>query len=571
MLENFDVHNCSPERLKKSGVHYTPSELSRFIAKQMLTNISLNTEREYLILDPAVGDGKLLYSLATKLISTGVKRIKIFGFDTNRDAIKKTKKLFSKFKNDHILVFKPCDFLLESESIGEQFDFVISNPPYVRTQVLGQEKAQFLAKKYNLKGRVDLYYAFFPAILKIMSKGGILGIITSNRFMTTKAGKSVRQYISSSYSIEQVWDLGDTKFFNAAVLPCVLKLKKSPNKNKTIPFTSIYTKDSDSLLHNEVILEEVLKKNGVVGYKGKAFEVRNGGLSFDSSSGSGLAWTPKNTQTLRVLNTIASNTWCKFKDVGKIRVGIKTTADNVFISDSWSTPIEHELLKITTTHHGARRWAPQTKKMNKKTLYTHLFDSDIGKRKTIDLERYPQAKAYLLDHFEQLNNRAYIHKSNRNWFEIWVPQDPRAWNRVKLVFRDIAKQPTFWIDTKNTIINGDCYWMVVNSKKGEDDLLWLAMAVANSSFSKYFYEIKFNNKLYAGRCRFMTQYVEKFPLPNPLLQESKKTILLAKEAFDCTCAEDNDKLAIIERKINATVWRLFGLEDFRLTHKNHLE
>ena len=45
----------------------------------------------------------------------------------------------------------------------------------------------------------------------------------------------------------------------------------------------------------------------------------------------------------------------------------------------------------------------------------------------------------------------------------------------------------------------------------------LLLAVANSSFITKFYDIAFHNKLYAGRRRFMTQYVKKF-LPHVKFQ-----------------------------------------------------
>ena len=76
----------------------------------------------------------------------------------------------------------------------------------------------------------------------------------------------------------------------------------------------------------------------------------------------------------------------------------------------------------------------------------------------------------------------------------------------KLVFRDISEQPTFWLDFEGSVVNGDCYWLTPESQ-GSDDRLWLAAAVANSTFIESFYDHRFNNKLYAGRRRFITQYV----------------------------------------------------------------
>ena len=47
------------------------------------------------------------------------------------------------------------------------------------------------------------------------------------------------------YEIEHIWDLGDTKLFEAAVLPAVLMLKPktSAKPSITAKFTSIYTSD----------------------------------------------------------------------------------------------------------------------------------------------------------------------------------------------------------------------------------------------------------------------------------------------------------------------------------------
>ncbi len=64
---------------------------------------------------------------------------------------------------------------------------------------------------------------------------------------------------------------------------------------------------------------------------------------------------------------------------------------------------------------------------------------------------------------------------------IWVPQDPRAWARPKLVFRDIAAEPAFWLELDPAVGNGDCYWLTARQPT-DTELLWLAAAVGNSTF-----------------------------------------------------------------------------------------
>ena len=73
------------------------------------------------------------------------------------------------------------------------------------------------------------------------------------------------------------------------------------------------------------------------------------------------------------------------------------------------------------------------------------------------------------------------------------------------------------------MVNGDCYWLAPE-ETGASELLWLAMAVGNSSFIEVFFDHRFHNKLYAGRRRFMTQYVEQFPLPDPSTRSAGEII-----------------------------------------------
>jgi hypothetical protein len=57
------------------------------------------------------------------------------------------------------------------------------------------------------------------------------------------------------------------------------------------------------------------------------------------------------------------------------------------------------------------------------------------------------------------------------------------------------------------------------------------LGVANSELLLQYYDLRFNNRLYANRRRFMTQYVEKFPIPDPNKKESKEIINITKEYF----------------------------------------
>jgi adenine-specific DNA-methyltransferase len=106
---------------------------------------------------------------------------------------------------------------------------------------LGTEQAQELAKKFNLKGRVDLYYPFLMAMSESLKEGGILGVITSNRYLSTKSGESVRRFLSENFEIIELIDLGDTKLFDAAVLPAIfIGRKRKVTKPSIAKFIKLY-------------------------------------------------------------------------------------------------------------------------------------------------------------------------------------------------------------------------------------------------------------------------------------------------------------------------------------------
>ena len=174
-----------------------------------------------------------------------------------------------------------------------------------------------------------------------------------------------------------------------------------------------------------------------------------------------------------------------FSDIGKIRVGIKTTADHVFIGNDWTGDrADLELLQPLITHRDAGQIVSR-KNAGWKVLYTHTIEN--GKKVAIDLEKYPKSKSYLETHYEQLSGRKYVQKAHRNWYEIWVPQNPASWKNRKIVFRDISEKPEFWLDESGAIVNGDCYWIDIDDSVFEETI-YLALAVANSTFIEKYYD-----------------------------------------------------------------------------------
>jgi hypothetical protein len=536
-------------REKAQGATYTPPVLADFVAQQLASVVRADRDAVVRILDPAAGDGVLLSSLVRALRARGLNRLAVSGCDTNLAGLEETRTRFAQEFPDLTPTLEHRDFL-DARLAGERFDAVIANPPYVRTQVLGAQRAQELARRFGLTGRVDLYYAFLLAISRVLAPHGTLGIIVSNRFMTTRSGSSVRRALSELYDLLHVWDLGDTKLFDAAVLPAVLLARAASDDKTCTRFTSIYETTKAPSTNARTAIEALDRSGVVATHDGRRFDVVHGTL--DTSG----IWRMATAEKDEWLSLVQSRTFARFGDLGKIRVGVKTTADSIFIRDDWhrlDERLQPELLRPLTTHHLARRYRALDRIDALQILYTH--ESRDGRRFAVDLARHPRTRAYLESHRERLERRRYVIDAGRHWYEIWVPQDPAAWPRPKLVFPDISAEPVFWIDDTGSIVNGDCYWLSPEPGRSED-LLWLALAVGNSRFAREFYDHRFNNRLYAGRRRFITQYVSEFPLPDPALPLSQEIVALAKQIYRSTPSADADSLA---RTVDTHVHDAFGL------------
>jgi hypothetical protein len=566
---------------KRDGVHYTPSKLAQFLAEQTCIQFrSIHFSRRPIrVLDPACGDGELLLSLAKVLVESAdipLDQIQVFGFEKDTSAAQRANERIQEIGVTQLEI-QGGDFLEfdHPKSDDAKFDIVIANPPYVRTQILGQKQAKRFGKRYGISGRVDLYHAFTIAAAELLRENGIMGLLTSNRFMTVKSGTSLRERLIDDFQIKQVFDLGDTKLFSAAVLPVVLTAIKrrvwdqheNPAADPIIPelktsFCRVYQSNQTATTQSSGSILDAIPSTdhcGVIGSDDGRFLIERGELIV---SGKDSIWSLSNQISRDWLAQIRLGTFSTFGEIAEVKVGIKTTADKVFVGGAspgnWnelpeSQRPESKLLRPLLTHHDAHRWSI-SQPLSRTVLYPYEQEVDSSEshlsRVAIRLEDYPKTAAYLKTHQERLSGRKYVVESGKKWFEIWVAHRPSDWSAPKIVWPDISERPRFFLDEGGAIVNGDCYWIKLKPDV-DPDWIFVMLAIANSQIATKFYDTVFHNKLYAGRRRYMTQYVKEFPLPDKDTTIGKKIIRLTKKLIKQPTEEH-------EKKLEALVQRSFG-------------
>ena len=80
------------------------------------------------------------------------------------------------------------DYLLDS--IAVEVDFVVGNPPYIRLEQIPEGTATLYRQFYPaMRGRADLYIAFFEAALRQLKPGGACAFICADRWMRNQYGR----------------------------------------------------------------------------------------------------------------------------------------------------------------------------------------------------------------------------------------------------------------------------------------------------------------------------------------------------------------------------------------------
>jgi hypothetical protein len=557
---------------KATGAHFTPPELAQVVAER-IGALMHGLKGPIRVLDPACGDGNLLCAVADVLPRDVRKRVTLIGIENDDASFVSLRARQPKFgtchtdliRGDFLEFFSEGDLFGTSQAI-EPVDIIIANPPYVRTQVLGAKRAQQIAARFGLSGRVDLYQAFLVAMAKQLRSGGILGVISSNRFLTTKAGMATRRFLRTNFDLIELIDLGDTKLFEAAVLPALVFAKKRDScdvATRSVPsFIRIYEENNDGSTEADsaASILDCLRnpRTGLVRVNGSAYRLTAGRLPLlDDDSRPWTLLTGIESEWVRRINEAAR---FRIGDVAKVRVGIKTTADSIFIRRDWpSLPSE---VRPETQHlfpllsqDDAAKWQPLERKgLQKQVLYTHEVVDN--RRRVVRFDECSPTWKYLLTNRKKLESRKYVLDAGRAWYEIWVPQDPSSWPLPKIVFPDISPDARFFMDTKGCIVDGNCYWITTNDP-GDANLLLLILGVANSSLMNRYHDLAFQNKLYAQRRRHLTQYITEYPLPDRDATASQQVVEVVRRLVqDLTSSAERQQL---EAEVDRLVALAFGI------------
>jgi len=599
---------------KLSGTHYTPDNVIEYIVEKTIGTSDADF-RQFRVLDPACGSGLFLLKafeaicvslrqkhgvLSSQQVQTVLEHC-IYGIDIDAAAIDEAQQnLLLKAKefgvrtanlDNNFFAGDALDLLAEQEqqlgfafengggqpaqmkifpevTAAGGFDCVIGNPPYIRIQNISplERRNKYINFFHTATGRFDISILFVELAARMLKKTGKLGFIVSNKLLSTNGAKQLRQFIIEHFTVEEIVDLADAKLFEAAILPMILILQRGRNLSEQMVFAAATETRNGSpqteKISNifEAMREAKLPLVREVEIGARIFSIRK--FISPQPSKTNSIWTfhsPTETRILEKIRCAAKGTLSDFTE--KISVGLKTTADAVFIKPLTKAFVaenclEKDIVFPVLESHNVERWSIHWHaEKDNYVLYPHQESN--GKLMPINLKLFPQAHKYLHAHRNQLASRTYLQESGRQWYEIWVHQSPRDFAKIKIITPDISSTNRFALDQKGYFVNGTCFYLIL--KDQSLDMGFAMVALLNSKLMEYFHKTTSGNVLYAKRFRYWTTYLSRYPIPKILTEDNRTKQRLANYARRLVETSSPDEIHRLEEKNDLLVYDLFGL------------
>ena len=463
-------------------------------------------------------------------------------------------------------------------TIHEMTDYIVGNPPYIRLQNLSNESRNYIKNNYlSATGRFDIYTCFLENGNKNLKPNGRMCLITSNKFLTANYGIGIRQYLASSGHVRKIVDLYDTKFFGAAVLPAITVCENSTVSGCQVEYIGIKTSQKKAIGNcknaNELfgyIENEMESSKAVIRFgedESRVFEISRSVVTIPEG---GKTWNFSSVDENDLKNYMDSKAVCRLSDLMEICVGIKTTADTVFVrpmtadfvkQKAFETNVIYPLIQSFDVDRWKITWGDSKK--DRFILYPHR--EMAGNMEAIPLDEIPNAASYLEGCADVLKKRSYLLESKtRTWYECWVPQKLSKFKQAKIVTRDIVSHNSFAYDAEGRLCQGNTFFLIrkpdslfnigLSNLTDEDYFLFL-LGVLNSHAMEY-YQKMISGCLYSQKYRYTSSNLNRWPIPDFDIVVAQRIADMVRRLITSNADQET-----IEIEINDIVNNQFGFSE----------
>ena len=333
-------------------------------------------------------------------------------------------------------------FNKDGEYIGG-FDIIFGNPPYIQLQKkqIFSDEEKYVYKKlgefecYEATG--DIYALFYERAVQLLKDGGLLGFITSNKFLRAGYGKSLRNYLLENTNPLMLVNLG-ADMFGASVDTCILVLEKSKNVEElqVVDLTKRSEKRPEKRLEN---MSDYIEQN----------KLQN---SYQKDE-SWLILSPIEQSIKNKIETVGT----PLKDWNvRINRGVLTGCNEAFIINESKKnelveqdPKSAEIIRPILRGKDIRKNSYHFADKYLITTYNQYTDSKGIIHPSINVNNYPAVKMHLDKYWDAISKRQDKGDTPYNLRRCAYMDD---FNKPKIMFSEIVRSPQFYLDTEKHFV-----------------------------------------------------------------------------------------------------------------------
>ncbi|MBA7529424.1 hypothetical protein ES705_21622 [subsurface metagenome] len=427
--------------------------------------------------------------------------------------------------------------------INGGFDAVLGNPPYVRQELISENKSYFETHYQTYHGSADLYQYFVERGISLLNPKGYFSYIVANKWMRANYGSPLRTWLKQ-HRILEITDFGDLPVFKqATTYPCIIIAQKGPVKED-------YSFDVTQM--------KTLEFTELGGYvEENKYQVSTGSLDYKG-------WNLARLDEINLLGKLNKNSIPLGEYVkGKIYRGVLTGLNEAFVIDKNTkdrliseSPKSAEVLRPFLAGRDIKRYLPPNSD-NYLIFFPKGYTDDhyTGKKPWNWLEEtYPAISKQLKPYENKAQKRC---DKGDYWWELRSCDYYKEFDKLKIIYQVFQIKPCFTYDKIGCFSNNSIWIIPTEDKK--------LIAILNSKIG-WFLISTYCTKIQNGY-QLIFKYLEKVPITkneNPQIVKLVDNLLKLNKKLQKTKLETQRNqlqraIDYSERKIDEMVYGLYGL------------
>jgi adenine-specific DNA-methyltransferase len=407
---------------------------------------------------------------------------------------------------------KTGNYLFDATAV--EANFVVGNPPYIRLEDIPEEIAALYRGAYpTMRGRADLYVAFFEAALRQLKVGGTCAFICADRWMRNQYGAELRELVTSAYSVDVVIEMHNASAFREEVdaYPAITIIRYQ-KQGASVVASAGPEVEHVPLGTLSATLEAAKSARQVVAADGLRVALVD--TWFQGSD----PWPCYSPEQLTLLRRLEER-FPVLEANAKVGIGVATGNDGVFITKDANLVEPSRLLKLAIARdilNGKMEWSG------------HFLVDPWNNDGLVSLDKYPKLRAYFEKHAVALRKRHTAEKNLRGWYKTIDRVTHMLTAKPKLFIADIKNLLDPVLDTGETYPHHNLYF--VQSDAWDLEVLG---GLLMSAVGQFFVE-SYGVRMRGGYLRFQAQYLRRIrvPAPESILKVHARELVKAFRARD---------------------------------------